>query len=292
MKRIFGFKFDARILFAFVMAIAFTSTGLSQGAKPAAPSKKSTEVLATVGTKKITVEEFNQKYQEVLAQTMSGAPSPKVFLEDLIRYEIGLQEAKKKNVQNDPIFQERMNQEMYKVLLEKELGKKVQESQVTEEDMKAWYAKNPQIRVSSIMVEVKPGATSEQRAEGRKRAEEILKEVKSSKRSFEELVRLYSDDTTTKALGGDIGWQSRITLNPTFYNSAIALRLNEITGSLVETPFGFHILKLTGKRSYEEATRREIRMAVFDEKRKQHFDNYFNGLKKNYPVNVNEKLLQ
>lgn len=289
MKRTFGL---ASLIASILITSLVSTTGYSQGTKPAANAKKPSEVLATVGTKKITVEEFNQKYQEVLAQTMSGAPSPRVFLEDLIRYEIGLQEAKKKNVQNDPIFQERVNQEMYKTLLEKELGKKVQESEVTEEDMKAWYAKNPQIRVSSIMVEVKPGATAEQRAEGRKRAEEILKEVKASKRSFEELVRLYSDDTTTKALGGDIGWQSRVTLNPVFYNSAIALKLNEITSSLVETPFGFHILKLTGKRSFEEATRREIRMAVFDEKRKQHFDNYFNGLKKNYPVNVNEKLLQ
>lgn len=266
--------------------------GLAMLLSISANAQKGTDVLATVGTKKITLDEFNKKYQDVLSQTLSGAPSKKVFLEDLIRYEMGVQEAKKKGIEKDPDFQERVNQEMYKVLLEKELGKKVQESQVSEEEMKAWYAKNPQIRVSSILIEVKPGATDGQRAEARKRADEILKEVKGSKRTFEELVRLYSDDTTTKALGGDIGWQSRITLNPTFYEAAVRLKTNEITGSLVETPFGFHILKLTGKRSFEEATRREIRMAVFDEKRKQHFDNYFAGIKKNYSVSVNEKLLQ
>lgn len=269
-----------------------STIGLAISLSFSANAQKGTDVLATVGTKKITLDDFNKKYQEILSQTLSGAPTKKVFLEDLIRYEMGIQEAKKKGIEKDPDFQERVNQEMYKVLLEKELGKKVQESQVSEDEMKAWYSKNPQIRVSSILIEVKPGATEGQRAEARKRAEEILKEVKGSKRTFEELVRLYSDDTTTKALGGDIGWQSRITLNPTFYESAVKLKTNEITPSLVETPFGFHILKLTGRRSYEEATRREIRMAVFDEKRKQHFDNYFNGIKKNYPVSVNEKLLQ
>ena len=269
-----------------------STIGLAISLSFSAHAQKGTDVVATVGTKKITLDEFNKKYQEILSQTLSGAPTKKVFLEDLVRYEMGIQEAKKKGIEKDPDFQERVNQEMYKVLLEKELGKKVQESQVSEEDMKTWYTKNPQIRVSSILVEVKPGATEGQRGEARKRAEEILKEVKGSKRSFEELVRLYSDDTTTKALGGDIGWQSRITLNPTFYEAAVKLKTNEITPALVETPFGFHILKLTGRRSYEEATRREIRMAVFDEKRKQHFDQYFNGIKKNYSVSVNEKLLQ
>jgi parvulin-like peptidyl-prolyl isomerase len=272
-----------RILYVFGLVFTLSTTVGAQ---------KGTSILATVGTKKITLDEFNKKYSEVLSQTLSGAPSKKVFLEDLIRYEMGLQEARKQGIEKDPQFQERVNQELYKSLLERELGKKVQESQVSEEEMKAWYKNNPQIRISSILIEVKPGATASQRAEARKRAEEILKEVRGSKRAFEELVRLYSDDTTTKALGGDIGWQSRITLNPTFYESALRLKLNQITTSLVETPFGFHILKLTGQRSFEEATQREIRMAVFDEKRKKHFDNYFNGIKKNYSVNVNDKLLQ
>ena len=273
-----------------VLSLSFAACVLSFSFS--ANAQKGTDVIASVGSKKITLDEFNKKYAEVLSQSLAGAPTKKVFLEDLVRYEMGIQEAKKQGIEKDPAFLERVNQELYKVLLERELGKKVQESQVTEEDMKAWYAKNPQIRVSSILIEVKPGASEGQRAEARKRAEEILKEVKTSKRTFEELVWLYSDDTTTKALGGDIGWQSRITLNPRFYETAVKLKVNEITSSLVETPFGFHILKLTGRHSFEEATRREIRMGVFDEKRKQHFDNYFNGIKKNYSVNVNEKLLQ
>ena len=142
-----------------------------------------------------------------------------------------------------------MNQALYRGLLEKELGKKVQESQVSESEMKAWYSKNPQIRVSTILIEVKPGATAAQREEAKKRASEILSEVKSSKRTFEELVRLYSDDSMTKNLGGDVGWQSRITLNPAYYEAALKLKLGEVTPQLVEVPFGFHIFKLTGKFS-------------------------------------------
>lgn len=260
--------------------VAFLSTAFAQ---------KESDVLATVGTKKITYGEFNQKFKAALSQPFSTPPSKADFLEDLIRYELGVQEARKKGLDKDPIVQDQMNQALYRGLLEKELGKKVQESQVTEAEMKSWYSKNPQIRVSTILIEVKPGATAAQREEARKRATEILNEVKSSKRPFEELVRLYSDDTTTKNLGGDVGWQSRITLNPAYYEAALKLKIGSVTPQLVEVPFGFHIFKLTGKRSYEEAPKREIRIAVFDEKRKIHFDQYFNKIKKSYNINVNSK---
>ncbi len=256
-----------------------------------AQAQGSNKIVATVGTKKITLDEFNKKYSDVSKQVVTNMPSKKIFLEDLIRYEIGIQEAKKKNIEKDPIFIDRMNQEIYKILLEKELGQKVQESQVTEAEMKAFYAKNPQIRISDILIEVKNGATAQQKEEAKKRALEILADVLKSKRPFEELARLYSDDLTTKNLGGDIGWQSRITLIPTYYEAALKMKMNQITDSLVETPFGFHIFKLTGRRTYEEATKREIRMAVFDEKRKIIFDQYFNGLKKKYTVDANPEIL-
>jgi parvulin-like peptidyl-prolyl isomerase len=255
-------------------------------------AQKDAAVVATVGSKKITLGEFNKKYNAVVEQVLSNPPSKKVFLEDLVRYEIGLQEAKKRGLDRDPIVQDQMNQAMYKGLLEKELGEKVQNSKVSDAEMKAWYSKNPQIRVSTILIEVKPGATEAQRAEAKKRAEQILKEVRSSKRPFEELVRLYSDDTTTKNLGGDVGWQSRITLNSAYYNAANGLKTNEITTELVEVPFGFHIIKLTGRRAFEEAPKREIRMAVFDEKRAVLFNQFFDRLKKNYPVNVNSNLVE
>ncbi len=254
-------------------------------------TSKDSAVVATVGTKKITVADFNKRYKEVTTEVLINPPSKEVFLEELVRYEMGVQEARKRGYDKDPIVLERFNQEMYKALLEKEIGQKVEESVVTEAEMKAWYTKNPQIRLSDILIEVKPGASVEQKAEARKRAGEILDEVKKSKRPFEELVRLYSDDITTKNLGGDIGWQTRISLVSSYYESVNKLAVSEIS-NLIETPFGFHIVKLTGRRSYDEAPKREIRMAVFDVKRKSVFDSFFDRIKKQYKINVNSKLIE
>lgn len=247
-------------------------------------------VVATVGAKKITLDDFNKKYNEVSAQAIINKPTKELFLEDLIRYEVGLQEAKKKGLEKDPYVQERFNQELYKIYLERELGKRVENIKTSDAEMRAWYAKNPAIRTSHILIEFKVDATPQQKAEAKKRAEEILAKVKDSKRPFEENVRLYTDDPASKQTGGDIGWQSRVNLVPNYYNTVLQMKIGEVRG-LIETPYGFHIVKLTGRQSYEETDLRMVRASVFDEKRKVIFDSFFDGLKKNISVKSNPSLL-
>lgn len=253
-------------------------------------AQKATDVVAQVGKKSITVEDFNKKYNEVKSQTVNP-PTKADFLEDLIRYEVGLQEAEKRGLQKDPIVLERLDQEMYKALLEKELGPRIQKIQVSDKEMQTWYAKNPELRTSHILIEYKAGATPAQVAEARKRANEIYDEVKKSKRPFEELVKLYSDDALSKQAGGDIGWQSRVTLVPSYYEAASDMKVGEVRG-LIESQFGFHVIKLTGRRSFENANKRQLRAAVYDEKRKQIFNEYFEKLKKSYSIKENTSAIK
>lgn len=250
-----------------------------------AQAEKNDEIVASIGDRKITLSEFNKKYSGVRTQSLNP-PTRSQFLEDLVRYEVGLQEAEKKKLDKDPTVQDRMRQEMYKALLEKELGDKINKIQVSDAEMKEWYKKNPQLRSSHILIEMKYDASPEQRAEAKKRALEILAEVKKSKRPFEELVKLYSDDPMSKPAGGDVGWQSPVTIMPSYYNAISNLKIGEIFG-LVDTQFGYHIVKLTGRRAYENADKSQIRIAVFDEKRKQAFNEFFDKLKKQYSIKVN-----
>lgn len=274
-------------LFSTVCAItfAFLLTSISGHAQLAKD-----EAVATVGTHKITLEDFNKKYDMVKSRALNP-PTKVQFLEDLIRFEVGLQEAEKKNLEKDPIVQQRMKEELYKALLEKELAQKVEQIKVSDKEMEEYYKKNPEIRLSYILIEVKPGATPEQKAEARKRAGEIYDEVKKSKRSFEELVKLYSDDAYTKQTGGDAGWQNRVTVPPMIYDIILPMKVGEIKG-LVEVPYGFQIVKVTGRRAFENSNKRTLRAAVFDEKRKDVFNDYFDKVKKNYPIKTNPKLIE
>jgi parvulin-like peptidyl-prolyl isomerase len=248
------------------------------------------QVVAKVGSSEITLQEFKNRYKEVKASTVNP-PAPELFLEDLVRYELGLLEAGRQKISDDPEFKDRVEKELYKFLLEKEIGKKVEGNKVTEAEMKEYYKNNPELRSSHILIETKPGATPEQKEIAKKRADEIYQEVKKSNRPFAELAKIYSDDSLSKGVGGDIGYQNRITVAPTYYDTLIKLKADEIGGP-VETLYGFHIMKLTGRRSFQDADRRQLRVLVFDEKRKDVFNNYFKELRSRYKVTKFENLVK
>jgi parvulin-like peptidyl-prolyl isomerase len=241
--------------------------------------------VATVGNKNITLEEFNRRYEEVVKLTVNP-PSKKLFLEDLIRYEVGVQEAEKRNLAKDPVVAERLRQELYKSLIEKELGKRIEDIKVSDQEMKDFYKSNPEIRTRHILIEIKPKPTAAERATAKKRAEEILSEVKKSKKPFQELVGLYTDDLATKKNGGDVGFQTRLSVLPAYYEAALKLRPGEVS-SVVETPYGFHIIELIKKNSFNEANKRQVKAAVFEKKRLSLFNEYFDKVKKSYAISIN-----
>lgn len=248
------------------------------------------EVIATAGSASITREDFQRKLDEIRRQT-NNPPQPDQFIEDLIRYEIGVQEAEKMKLQNEPLVKERYKQVLYNALLERQIGQKVESIKINESEMKDFYKKNPELRISHILIEIKSDAKPEDREIVKKRANEIVAEIKSSKRPFEELAKLYTDDLSTKEVGGDIGFQTRQTLAPQLYDAAAALKPGEVKGP-IDTKFGMYILKLTERKSYEMADKRLIRAAVYDEKRSKAFNDYFAKLKKSYKIEVNQGALK
>jgi len=266
----------AHLLVTGLSLLLFSFSALAQGNKT---------VVAKVGSKIITLDELNRRYDEIRRQAINPPPK-RVFLEDLVRYEMGVQEAEKRGLAKDPVVAERLRQELYKGLLEKELGDKINAIQVSEDDMRKFYSEYPEIRTSHILIEVKPNATPQERAAAKKRAEEIYSEVRASKRPFEDLVKLYTDDVSTKRTGGDLGFQTKLTLVPAYYEAAERLKVGEIS-HLVETPYGYHIIKVTGRHKFEEANKRALRAAVFEHKKIALYNDYFAKLKKSYDVSVN-----
>lgn len=248
------------------------------------------DLVATIGTEKLSHREFNRRYAEVQKQTLNP-PSKAVFLNDLVRYKMGLQEAKKRGIDKDPLVQERMEQEVYKGLIEKDLAEQIEKIKITETELKDFYQKNPEIRTSHILIETKPNGGNAEIAEREKHAEEVYKDVKTSKRPFEDLAKIHSDDSMTKDNGGDVGWQTRLSLVPEYYNASLKLKDGQVHG-LVKTRFGFHIIKLTGRKTYENANKRQLRAAVFDEKRSDLFNKYFDKLKSKYTIKIFAKDLQ
>ncbi|WP_305041723.1 SurA N-terminal domain-containing protein [Geoalkalibacter sp.] len=101
-----------------------------------------------------------------------------------------------------------------------------------------------QIQASHILIRVAEDADEQSLAPRLERAQKVLADLKAGK-DFAELARLYSDDEASAVKGGDLGYFPRGVMVPAFEQTAFALRPGELS-ELVRTPFGFHIIKVTG----------------------------------------------
>jgi peptidyl-prolyl cis-trans isomerase C len=119
-------------------------------------------------------------------------------------------------------------------------------------DISAFYEKNPDrfkqsesVHASHILIIVPPGSDAGTKAAAKARAEEALKAARGGK-DFAALARQYSQDGSAQR-GGDLGFVVRGQTAPAFENAAFALQVGQIS-DVVETPFGFHIIKVTERR--------------------------------------------
>ncbi len=247
--------------------------------------------LARINSSVITLEDFNKKYRENLKFFQFKAPTKKGVLDDLIKRELGVQEAKRQGLDKDPLVIERVNTVLYHALIEKKLSKEFDKIQISDDEAKAFYAKNPEIRTSHIFFSAPADSKPELEKKARENILKAQEELKKGNRSFAEIAQRLSEGIAAP-MGGDIDYQTRDKLDPAYYEAALALKTPGKVSDIVRTQFGFHIIKLTAIRPWTDVDKAQVKRLVFDERRSQIFENYMNQLRQQAKVSVNGNLLK
>lgn len=147
------------------------------------------------------------------------------------------------------------------------------------------------ILISTLDADRQP-LPEDKKAEAKKKAEDILAKAKAGE-DFAELAKTYSEDPGSKDNGGEYIF-GRGEMVKEFEDAAFALKPGEISG-LVETTYGYHIIKLEEKTDstpeqvkQAQELRQQIISRYEDELKMEEFQKRYEEIKKNYNVEFDE----
>jgi peptidyl-prolyl cis-trans isomerase C len=133
--------------------------------------------------------------------------------------------------------------------------------QISAEETRNFYDNNPnffkapeRVRASHILVKLDPNASESDKASARKKIEEIQKRIQKGE-DFAAVAKAGSD-CPSASKGGDLDYFQRGQMVAPFEEAAFSLKPGEVSG-VVETQFGYHLIKVVDKKEsgvivYEE----------------------------------------
>lgn len=206
-------------------------------------------VVAKIGGETITKEDLIKSLNGLPPrQRINYLSSPerlREYLDSFINQMVLYKEAEKMSIDKREKIKESL-QNYERRLLIQALSQDIMDHQISEEEIKKYYEENPnsfkQVRVSEIFIKANPeqGISKD---EARTIAWLVVNRANAGE-SFEELVKYFSDDITSKKRGGDFGYISRGSLPDDIENKIFNLKIGEISDP-IETENGFIIIKVT-----------------------------------------------
>jgi parvulin-like peptidyl-prolyl isomerase len=205
-------------------------------------------IINQILTQKATAEDKDttrKKVDEAIDTARAHAPSPEAFDAQIKATGMSLDQVRKRAYEEQLCRRVLTREVTNGVSISDAEAKKFYDSNSTNFDMPE------EVRVAHILI----GTTDplnpqvqlspEQKAAKKKLAEQVRAKAVSGE-DFAKLVNEYSDDTGSKSKGGEYTFPRHSRMVPEFEAAAFSLKTNQIS-DLVETQYGYHILKLLEK---------------------------------------------
>lgn len=245
-------------------------------------------ILATFSGQTITLEEFNQSWEEV-PEDYKLQLDKSMILDQMISEKLLIQEAKNMGLEEDNDVLEQIKkiteQILVQGLIEREILDKINvndvEVLVYYEQNKDSFTEKEQFHLYNILLE-----TEEE-------AQDVLEQLKAGK-DFSEIA-IEKSTGPSAAQGGDLGYLSRGSIIPEIEDVVFALELGKLS-EIIKTDFGFHILKITEKKPETvkalEEVKEDIIQTLLPDKQKDAFENLLEELKDKAEIEINEDALK
>ena len=126
---------------------------------------------------------------------------------------------------------------------------------VTDKQIQKYYDENVYGDISCKHILITPAVTDDMSDEDKtkadkealQKAKDIIKKLKNGE-SFDDLAKEYSDDTSNKDKGGDLGYFNTGDMLEEFEKAAFALKKGKYTTTPVKTKYGYHIILKTDEK--------------------------------------------
>lgn len=215
------------------------------------------KVVAKVNGKEITQQDAFKFLNEIdpqIAREFNTPEGVQKVIEELINQELIYLDAKENNIDEEEEYKELLEESKIALLKSYALKKLISGVNPSEEELKKYYEehkehfKNPASRVASHIL-----------VESKEKADDIFKEIEEGL-SFEEAASKYST-CPSKENGGSLGEFTRGQLVPEFENHAFSMEIGEMSKP-VKSQFGYHIIRLEGKKEETEKSFEEVKEKV------------------------------
>jgi peptidyl-prolyl cis-trans isomerase C len=297
-------EYDRAMRFAWAVVVlgwSVVSCGRTSQ-KGAPPAERAVAKVGEGGV--VTVQQLEQQMNTSWrAGTASGAADEhkRKVLEDLIRTEAAVEEARRRGYDRDPQLVRAMKQQLVARLMREEIDGKLTAQSVPDAEVEKYYRKHADefqradaLRASAIFLPDEPTA---KKVAALARAARDPRDPVKDQRAFRELVARHSQDEPSKARGGDLAYFDRQNAvhPPELVAAAFALaEVGDVAGP-VKTQKGYAIVKVTHKRPGYQRQLSDaapmIRQRLLHDLRNQRTVALMEELRKKAPVQIDEKAL-
>ncbi len=253
-----------RRLFTFVMAVGVGCQGKPSGEKPTLGATG--PILARIDDRVITVADLEAqigKQDPYVQHRYSSIEKRKALLDNLVRFEVLAEEARRRGYDKDPEVVNLVKEHMVAELVRRDFESKTKAEDIPDAEAESYYKERikeflqpEEVRVSAILMADETAAT--------KVAAAARALPKTDSKGFDDLVAQHSIDEDARPRAGDLTYFSRTSSQypKQIVDAGFALAAVGDVSAPVKTAAGFQILRLTARKPPFTRSFAEVKITI------------------------------